>query len=376
MMDRMACMKKSLRIRYLLLAIPLGMVLLCAGVYSQVRSYAPMAAREAPTATLTPFLPVTDTPLPPGWKRTPTVTETVPTVLPYVTPTASGETPPWAPYAGPILPSSTPIPTPSQEIKLGEGMLTIALLGIDSLETKGAYRTDAIMILAADRSNNTAALVSFPRDLYVYIPGYGMQRINTAYLQGKSQNYTGGSFGLFQDTMKYNFGLRVDHYVLINFQGFKDMVDRLDGIDVDVAKTLTDYRQGYGTYTISAGKTHMDGSTALWYSRARYTTSDFDRGRRQQEVIIAIAKRLLDLRAWANLPSFFQILSKFVESDLTLDILLPYAGLAGTVSVDSVRRYRINEPNYCSDWTTPQGGMVLLPKYDAIHAMLVEALTA
>jgi polyisoprenyl-teichoic acid--peptidoglycan teichoic acid transferase len=120
--------------------------------------------------------------------------------------------------------------------------------------------------------------------------------------------------------------------------------------------------------------THMDGSTALWYSRARYTTSDFDRGRRQQEVILALARRLLDLRAWAHIPTFLQILSQYVESDLTLDTLLPFVGLAGSVSLDSVRRYRINEPDYCSDWTTPEGGMVLLPKYDAIHAMLVEAL--
>jgi LCP family protein required for cell wall assembly len=369
-------MKKHLRVRYLLAVIPLGLVLLCAGLYSQVRSYAPMAARETPTATYTPFLPVTDTPLPPGWNRTPTATETVPTRLPYVTPTPSGEMPPWAPYAGPILPSSTPIPTPAQEIGLGEGVLTIALLGIDSLETKGAYRTDAIMILAVDRSDKTAALISFPRDLYVYIPAYGMQRINVAYLQGQELGYTGGRFGLFRDTMKYNFGLRVDHYALINFQGFKDMVDRLDGIDVNVAKKLTDYRQGYGNYTIEAGMRHMDGSTALWYSRARYTTSDFDRGRRQQEVIVAIARRLLDLRVLANLPGFFQILSQYVESDLTLDILLPFAGLAGSVSPDSVRRYRINEPDYCYDWTTPQGGMVLLPKYDAIRALLLEALMA
>jgi anionic cell wall polymer biosynthesis LytR-Cps2A-Psr (LCP) family protein len=118
----------------------------------------------------------------------------------------------------------------------------------------------------------------------------------------------------------------------------------------------------------------MDGSTALWYVRARHTTSDFDRERRQQEAILAITQRLLDMRAIANLPGFFNTFMKYFESDLTLDIVSPYVELAGNVSPSTLQRNRIVYPDGCSNWTTPEGGMVLLPKYDAIHALLEQAL--
>jgi hypothetical protein len=143
---------------------------------------------------------------------------------------------------------------------------------------------------------------------------------------------------------------------------------------VTAAKPLTNFRLGYGNYTVPAGVTHMDGSTALWYTRARHTTSDFDRERRQQEVILAIAQRLLDRRAIANLPGFFNTFMKYFESELTLDLVAPYVELAGYVSPSSLRRARIISPEGCRGWTTPEGGMVLLPKYDAIRAMLMQAL--
>jgi LCP family protein required for cell wall assembly len=360
--------------RIFLLTAPAVLGLICLAGYFGVRSYAPAAPREEQTPSATPFQPATDTPDSSGSSPTRGPTETVSTPRPLATPTASGIAPPWSPFAGPIHPASTQIPTPVAAIDPGEDSITIALLGIDKSETAGAYRTDAIMILHLDRKRELAALISFPRDLYVYIPAYGMQRINIAFQQGRELHYPGGSFALFRDTMKYNFGLQVDHYALMNFQGFKDMVDRLDGIDVQVGRTYTDYRFGYGNYTVKAGEQHMDGSLALWYVRARQASSDFDRNRRQQEVIVALAQRLLDLRAIPNLPGFFNIFMQYFESDLTLDDITPFVDMAGSVSLSSLRRYRVALPDGCSNWTTPAGGMVLLPKIDAIHTMLETAL--
>jgi LCP family protein required for cell wall assembly len=362
------------RSRFILLAVPLALGLICLAAYSGLRSYAPAAQREEQTPSATPFQPATDTPDVPGRSPTRGPSATVATLRPFTTPTASGVAPPWSPYAGPIHPASTEIPGPAALIDPGKNSLTVALLGIDKSETAGAYRTDAIMILHINRERKFAAVISFPRDLYVYIPAYGMQRINIAFEQGKELRYPGGTFALFRDTLKYNFGLQVDRYALMNFQGFKDMVDRLDGIDVQVGRTYTDYRHGYGNYTVEAGEQHMDGALALWYVRARQASSDFDRNRRQQEVIVAIAQRLLDLRAIPNLPGFFNIFMQYFESDLTLDDITPFVDMAGSVSPSSLRRYRVSVPDGCSNWTTPEGGMVLLPKYDAIHAMLEAAL--
>ncbi|HEY5118917.1 MAG TPA: LCP family protein, partial [Anaerolineales bacterium] len=226
---------KRFKVRYLLLAVPVCIALLCAGLYAQFSSYAPAAPKDLSNETPTPFRPSTATPFQVGPTETPTATETMLPPLPTVTPTPPGGLHSWAPYAGPIHAASTPIPTPAEEITQGGDTLNIALLGIDKSVTAGSYRTDAIMILSLDRDRKSAVLISFPRDLYVFIPAYGMQRINAAFLQGQELYYPGGRFGLFADTMRYNFGLRIDHYALMNFQGFKDMVDALDGIDVNAS---------------------------------------------------------------------------------------------------------------------------------------------
>ena len=291
------------------------------------------------------------------------------------TPAAFDPARPWAPYAPPIHPASTQIPAPVEEFDLGPDVLNIALLGVDRVEPGAAYRTDTIMILSLNRVRKTAALISIPRDLFVYIPAYGMQRINSAFSKGREIQYPGGGFPLFQDTIRYNFGLQVDRYVMMDFQGFKDMVNALDGIDVYVSRELTDKRLGYNTFTLPAGDAHLDGATALWYSRSRYTTSDFDRQRRQQEVLQAIAQRLLSMNALGNIPGIFQTFAQYVESDLTLDDLTPYLELAFTLSPSSIERYQITAPKGCRSWTTPDGMMVLLPNFDFIHEMLEGALS-
>ncbi len=196
------------------------------------------------------------------------------------------------------------------------------------VSTQLSYRTDTIMILFAQPLAGTATLISFPRDLYVYIPAYTMQRINVAFPIGYTLGYEGGSFGLFQDTMMYNFGLRVDHWVRVNFSGFTGLVDSLGGIDVPVGQTLIDKRKGFGVVTVYPGVVHMDGATALWYVRSRYSTSDFDRERRQQEVILGFANRLLSLNALANMPGFFDQLRQFVDMDLSFQDLAPFVSMA------------------------------------------------
>jgi LCP family protein required for cell wall assembly len=345
-------------------------IFLCATVYAVIRSYAPVAPRELPTPTATAFRPATSTPFDFHSLSHPTPTATMAPTRVIQTPAAFDPARPWAPYAGPIHPASTQIPTPAEEFNTGPEVLNIALLGIDTLDAGEPFRTDTIMILSLDRSAASAALISFPRDLYVYIPAYGMQRINLAFPEGREIHYTGGGFGLFQDMMKYNFGISVDRYVLIDFLGFKEMIDSIGGIDIYVPKRLTDFRLGHGTFTIPEGDAHMDGYTALWYARSRYTTSDFDRQRRQQEVLQAVAQRLLNINALGDIPGFFQAFAQYVESDLTLDDLTPYLELAFTLSPSSIERYGITAPAGCRGWTTPERMMVLLPNYEAIHEML------
>jgi polyisoprenyl-teichoic acid--peptidoglycan teichoic acid transferase len=369
--------------RYKIGLFALGGILLiglaCLGLYSAIGSVAPVAAHEEPTTTPTPFLPATRTPTPflpvsaaggiplePGEhvsnQPNPAYTATLPL-----------DSPPWSPYAGPIYPADTPIPKPVKLFDVGPDVMNIALLGTDLRPQGSSYRTDTIMILSLNRAKKTAGLISFPRDLYVYIPAYGMQRINVAFPAGYTIGYPGGSFALFNDMMKYNFGLPIHHYVLVNFNGFTGIINALGGIDVYAAYAYTDI-SGHGTYTVYAGPNHMNGTIALWYVRARHASSDFDRERRQQEVIMAIMQKLLSMNVFANFGGFYSTLSQYVTSDISLDMLTPYLETAAQVSPAEVRRYTIVQPAHVHAWVNASGADVLLPDYDAIHGLIESAL--
>jgi LCP family protein required for cell wall assembly len=371
--------RKSSRLPYIVLVGAVGMVCLCSLMYLGIRSWAPVAPQVAEaTLTATPFLPIrgTLTAFVPDLSAGGDVTTPDQPVL--LTPTPSLASVPWAPYAGPIYPALTEIPRPEQEFATGDEVMNIAVLGSDMRPTGiGGFRTDTIMILMLNRTKKSAALVSFPRDMYVYIPAFGMERINLAFPEGMTISYPGGGFGLFRDTMKYNFGLTIDHYAMMNFWGFQDLINQLGGIDVYCAMGLHDSRAGYPNgYGVAAGWNHMDGATALWYVRSRYTSSDFDRVRRQQEVLLGISQTLLNKNALSNIPGFFVTLAKYVESDLTLEMAEPYADLAASVSLSSISRAVFVPPTYGRDWITPDGKMVMLPDYPAIHSTLAGLIGA
>jgi polyisoprenyl-teichoic acid--peptidoglycan teichoic acid transferase len=375
-----AWVKRRYKIGLFVLGGVLMLGLVCLGIYSAVSSIAPVAAHEVPTSTPTPFLPATRTPTPfqpavmaggipvePG--------EQLPNQpSPFFTATLPGDGSVWAPYAGPIYPADTPIPKPAKLFDVGPDVMNVALLGTDLRPQGSSYRTDTIMILSLNKAKKTASLISFPRDLYVYIPAYGMQRINVAFPAGYTIGYPGGSFALFNDTMKYNFGLPIHHYVLVNFNGFTGIINSLGGIDVYAAYAYTDVYSGHSTYTVYAGSNHMNGSVALWYARARHASSDFDRERRQQEVIMAIMQKLLSMNVFANFGGFYNTLSQYVVSDISLDMLTPYLEMAAQVSPSSVRRYTITQPAHVRAWVSSAGSDVLLPDYDAIHGLIDSAL--
>jgi polyisoprenyl-teichoic acid--peptidoglycan teichoic acid transferase len=232
------------------------------------------------TPTPTPFLPLAPTPtyIPTDYP-TPIPSPTV--MVPTPTPANTGPlVKTWSDYPGPTVWPDLDIPAPLGVLSQPKGQINIVLMGSDQRRNEPGFRTDTIVLLTLNPRDGTASLTSFPRDLYVYIPGWTMQRINTAFPHG--------GFPMLQDTFEYNFGVRPDFYMMISLWSFTQVVDNLGGIDVQVGQTLTDQRDGHGQYTVRTGQVRMDGETALWYVRSRYSTSDFDRTRRQQEVIQAL----------------------------------------------------------------------------------------
>lgn len=271
-------------------------------------------------------------------------------------------------FAPPSETSDMEIPAPLGTLEQPEGQVNILLLGSDQRPNDGGFRTDVIELLTLNTKDNSVSLTSFPRDLYVYQPGWRMNRINAAMAHG--------DFDLLAQTFAYNFGVKPDHYIFINFSGFVSIIDALGGINVQVAQGITDEREGPGDFSVPAGNVLMDGETALWYVRSRGTSSDFDRTRRQQEVLIAIFFRLLSLDAIAKAPELYEQYKTLVRTDIGITDALALLPLASAVGNNNqIEHYAIG-PDDVSAWTTSSGGAVLLPIREDVLAIMKQALSS
>ena len=296
---------------------------------------------------------------------TPTITLTptpVDTPTPSVTPTPTEI---WGNFPGPAEVSATEIPPPMPEIEFADDVLNVIVLGSDQRPDTGGYRTDTMMIVSIDPHAGTAKLISIPRDLYVYIPGWRMDRINTADVRG--------GFEMTRQTILYNFGINLDGWARTTFAGFINAVDALGGITVQSTGYLTDECGGvYRSY--GPGSYFMDGFEALCYARMRKVTGDFDRLRRQQEVLQAIFFKIVSLDGLSRLPEVYNQFYNSLRTNLELGDLLPLVPTAVQAAGDSSRIQHFNVNSSMADfWRTPGGASVLLPKRDAILAMLVQA---
>ena len=124
-----------------------------------------------------------------------------------------------------------------------------------------------------------------------------------------------------------------------------------------------------------AGLRHMDGETALWYVRSRHSTSDFDRGRRQQEVIIGIFNSLLSMDAVSNAHQLFHDYQKNITTDMAFSDITPLLPMATTLKRSRIHHYYIS-PTEVYDWITSQGAMVLVPVREAVLEVMRKALNS
>lgn len=267
-----------------------------------------------------------------------------------------------------------PSPTLSTVIRLGlkkpAGQTNILILGSDYRPNQG-YRTDIILVLSLNPEKGTASLTSFPRDLYVYIPGVGMNRINAA------QPY--GGFALTAATLKENFDITVDYYIMTNFTGFKSIIDTLGGISVNAGSDLfdkCDLPQAVNKYChVSVGYNNMNGATALWYVRSRNTGSDFERTRRAQEVLSALFQKLMSLDALNRGAELYNLFVSSVETNLPVDKALQILPFSAQIVANPnlVRRFVIGASNITNYIVPETGSMVLIPDPISIGEIIRQA---
>lgn len=280
------------------------------------------------------------------------------------------------PITATVVATVTPTPHPTATLRtMPPNRVLIMVLGSDYRPRKG-YRTDVVMLLTVDTRDRTVSALSFPRDLYVAIPGREPNRINTVFPRG--------GFELLSETLEVNFGLRPDFYVMANMQVFSEIVEGLDGVTVEVDQVLRDkcdrsldLADDEGYCQVAAGSTEMDGPTALWYVRSRYSTSDFDRLRRAQEVLFAIFSKLVSLDAIARWPSVYLAYRENVRTNIEIDDILPLLPAAVEVYRNPARlsRYVVTRMEV-TPFRNANGASVLLPDYRKISEIIDDAVFA
>lgn len=253
--------------------------------------------------------------------------------------------------------------------------VNLLLLGVDQRPNEeGPWRSDTMIVVTVDPESMTAGALSIPRDLYVEIPGYGERRINMAHFLGDAYDYPGGGPGLAMETIEYNFGIPMHYYIRINFQGFREIVDYLGGVTIDVEQEIWDYRYpdgqyGYTTIHIPAGTQLMDGRMALQYARTRHSGTDFDRLRRQRQVLMAIREKALRLDLIPKIPALASTMGQMVKTNLQLGEVVTLAQIASRIGAEDIRFAVIDE-----SMTVPivleDEGDVLFPKREKIRQVV------
>ncbi|GAB4215180.1 MAG: LCP family protein [Roseiflexaceae bacterium] len=243
-------------------------------------------------------------------------------------------------------PEPTPAPTP---IPAPDDPVNILLMGTDARSGEDVSRTDAMIVVHIDPRTDRVSMLSLPRDLWVSIPGYGKSRINSAYPIGETQfgKYYGPA--LAKQTVSKLLGIPIHHFVLVNFDGFKTLIDRLGGITVDVPKEIDDPRyptEDYRTINVhfDTGPQQMDGERALIYARTRHADSDFGRNQRQQQVLMAIFDRVRErglLSQITSLDDYTDALRDSIRTDMTKNDMLALTSVGPRLSAERIARFSI-----------------------------------
>jgi len=251
-------------------------------------------------------------------------------------------------------PEPDPISDPMPLVDEGEyDIVNILLVGVANENLARPGLADSLMIVSVNRDLNLVSVVSLPRDLWVYVEGHGMNKLNTAHFYGEADSdpdITG--ITLLKKAILYNLGVEIDYYARINFIGLKSIVDTLGGLYITVDCTLQDWKiiDPYGDkydeanwelFTLQAGIRQMDGETALWYARSRRTSSDLDRSRRQQDILRAIWRTFQRRGLLNDLPTLYEQFSETVDTDMPLDVMLSFAPLALSTGTGDVEYYHM-----------------------------------
>ncbi|MBU1992465.1 LCP family protein [Patescibacteria group bacterium] len=265
-----------------------------------------------------------------------------------------------------------------------DGRTNFLLVGTGGEMHEGSDLTDSILVASLDSENKSATLLSLPIDLYVSTKINGEDRINKIFTLAKNKfEDSGKAMEILTSVVEDVVGEEIHYYVKVNFEGFAEVIDMIDGVDMYIEETIDDpfyplaETIGYEPFYLGKGIQHLDGETALKYARSRKTTSDFDRSHRQQQLLFAIKDKIAEENIAKNpdkIKDIFFGLKNNIETNLSLRELIQLAEVGKEINEANITTYILHDdPSQCGGFLyTPArdfygGAFVLIPASDPFN---------
>lgn len=225
-------------------------------------------------------------------------------------------------------------------------VLNILLVGTDNRSASDSARSDSMILVSINQNTKKIILTSLLRDCYVYIPGHGSAKLNAA--------YSYGGISLLLQTIEYNFNIPIKNYASVDFEAFKDVVEIIGGVTVDLTQAEIDHIKKYlpdhENENLQVGSSTLDPEQALMHARNRYVGTDFERTRRQRDIVISSMKKVKNL-SLMELNTLITELLPNVTTNITRSQLLGALLHARTYSKYTVESYSIPQANTYSNQT-------------------------
>ena len=256
-----------------------------------------------------------------------------------------------------------------------DNRINILILGMGGPGHNGPFLTDTILIGSIKPSTGQIAMISIPRDLSVNIPGYGLQKINSANSYGEAKQSGLGS-ALAAKVISDTFDIKIPYYARIDFEAFKEIINTVGGIKINVEKTFIDKEfpapnDQYQSLTFTAGIQTMDGSRALQYARSRHGNngegSDFARAKRQQKVILALKEKILSFQTLSNpirISKIINSLGTHINTNIEFSNMISLLKLGRTIEMGKIINlvFDVENNGYLENGQTKEGTYILKPK--------------
>ncbi|MBT3817599.1 MAG: LCP family protein [Candidatus Magasanikbacteria bacterium] len=256
--------------------------------------------------------------------------------------------------------------------------INILVLGQGGIGHDGPYLTDTILLTSIKPSTDEVSMVSIPRDLNVYIPDYGKRKINHANAFGESKKQAGGPI-LASHVIEETFDQDIDYYIRVDFKAFKELIDDVGGITVNVERSFIDYEypapnEEYQTVSFTKGIQTMDGDTALIFARSRHGNngegSDYARSKRQQKMILALKEKLLSFETLTNPIKIHKILDSLqshIVTNMEFSDIMMFLRMAKDLKTSEMITLTLDDsPNgFLSQGFNDYGEWVLEPNSDS-----------